>query len=116
MAQMAQMAQMAPYENDRIERMKRAMSLFIPQQSTVSMFQTAEQLLSSSIAQMENDLRTQVRNFPSVIPTDLHARLGALKDELTELRQARQNIMRMVYRTIRDTYNADAAVAAQIDV
>ncbi len=84
---------MAQYKNDCIESMKRTMTLFIPQQSTVSMFQTAEQLLSSSIVQMENELRTQVRNFPNVLPTDLQTQLAALKIELNELRQARQNIM-----------------------
>jgi uncharacterized protein YlxW (UPF0749 family) len=111
----AKLDSMANCENDRIERMRRVLTLFVPQQNTIAMFQTAEQSLASSIEKTETELRNQVRNYPSVLPTELQNQLASMRVELDDVRKSRQNIMKMIYRTIRDTYNADAAVGAQID-
>ena len=46
---------------------------------------------------------------------EMMQQLDALRNEAATYRMHRLHIMEMIYRTIRDVYNADCAEAAKID-
>ena len=108
------------HNEDRISRMTRSLQMYVPQNTTISMFCAAESSLERQIQEKENDLRNNMRNGSHATTLDLQNDLAQLvaqlKNHKSELSKMRMNIMQMVYRTIRDVYNQDAAEEARIDV
>jgi hypothetical protein len=103
-----------PPIQDRIERLRRALSLFLSEQTVIQTFLQVEHEQRLLVSGKENELRTHMQHTPSVIPTQLQLELTALKTELDAVYEKRRNVVEMIYRTIRDTYNADAAELARI--
>ena len=108
------------HTEDRISRMTRSLQMLVPQKTTISMFCDAEASLERQIQEKENELRSNMQNGSRTATLDCQNRLAAvvaqLKMQKSELFMMRMNIMEMVFRTMRDVYNQDAAEEARIMV
>jgi hypothetical protein len=94
---------------DRVSRLERALK---PTSSGV--FLTEAERLSQLVREKEAELMLQVQTAPTVLPAQLQRDLAALRERRTVVLRYHADHIDMLYRTLRDVYNADAAEPARV--
>eukprot|EP00961_Rhodomonas_salina_P299098 3938640-Rhodomonas_salina.1 len=101
---------------DRLDRFSRA--LLLTEKNSINVynfFTEIEGRLSHSIKDLECNLQNAARIGMTDKVRSLTEEIEAIKREIAVTKTQRDNISNMIYRCIRDTYNADALPGQQID-